>query len=83
MEWSRENLIMSRHFVTKSAFTGDFRRFPLLLLLLLSFSRLDHDDPFTRFYRCKERERERKNVEFDFVQCLLTLNIEGIESRVN
>lgn len=71
---------MSRHFVTKSAFTGDFRRFPFLLL---SFPRLDHDDPFTRFYRCKERERERKNVEFDFVQCLLTLNIEGIESRVN
>lgn len=27
MEWFRENLIMSRHFVTKSAFTGDFRRF--------------------------------------------------------
>lgn len=59
MEWSRENLIMSRHFVTKSAFTRDFRRFPLLLLLL-PFPRLDHDDPFTRFYRCKEREREEK-----------------------
>lgn len=64
MEWFRENLIMSRHFVTKSAFTGNFRRSPA--------PSSSHDDPFTRFYRCKEK----KNVEFDFVQWLLSLNIE-------